>query len=458
MNLLPVTLVDGEELMAYVDRLWERNGLWGLNRHHVHRNYPRLWAEIEAAAPTHSSSDCPTCTSSLQRRWSCPKCLPDQRTPLQPDYTNLICRTHLLWLPTSGGEIREGKPATHSETRSQERLVALRQAGLQACTWWLARSLSTALSGIDNLHTHVYTAGYLMGLSDGSGHISPLALNFLEFQGKFSPTGHLGHVVRSRGPRGSKSTSLWDEAVNGPRTKTVSRNKRVSWLCPKEHSFLASTTRIETHGATCPTCARGENSNPYPLLGELGYEIDLARWHQEGMLSPHSRKQVPWHCPEGHRYTSTPMYRSQGRGCPVCAGFRLWSGYNDLLTVNPSLALEWDMQANGNTAPSEAMSGEKKERRWICRAGHRFTTTTTSRRKQNGCPICSGTVVNSQNCLSSLRPILARQLVESKEAREVTSSARAVLTWICPLGHHYKLRVAARTGADIGCRHCAGRH
>ena len=42
-------------------------------------------------------------------------------------------------------------------------------------------------------------------------------------------------------------------------------------------------------------------------------------------------KKVWWVCKKGHEYQMAPCARAKGgAGCPICAGQRLLSGYNDL--------------------------------------------------------------------------------------------------------------------------------
>lgn len=57
-----------------------------------------------------------------------------------------------------------------------------------------------------------------------------------------------------------------------------------------------------------------------------------------------------------------PCARAKGAGCPICAGQRLLSGYNDLQTRYPEIAKEWDEEKNGGLQPSQVMPGTVKLR------------------------------------------------------------------------------------------------
>jgi len=55
-----------------------------------------------------------------------------------------------------------------------------------------------------------------------------------------------------------------------------------------------------------------------------------------------SHKKVWWKCKEGHEWEAPVKDCSAGRGCPYCAGRKVLIGYNDLQTINPALAREWN--------------------------------------------------------------------------------------------------------------------
>ncbi len=46
------------------------------------------------------------------------------------------------------------------------------------------------------------------------------------------------------------------------------------------------------------------------------------------------------------------VHEAKGAGCPICAGQRLLSGYNDLQTRYPEIAKEWDEEKNGGLQPN----------------------------------------------------------------------------------------------------------
>jgi DNA-directed RNA polymerase subunit RPC12/RpoP len=91
-----------------------------------------------------------------------------------------------------------------------------------------------------------------------------------------------------------------------------------------------------------------ENSiaSKYPeLLKEWNYE-------KNGYLNPEyfsyaSGHKVWWKCSKGHEWEAALYSRNQGIGCPFCSGRFLIKGINDLATLYPNLAEEFDVEKNG---------------------------------------------------------------------------------------------------------------
>ena len=64
-------------------------------------------------------------------------------------------------------------------------------------------------------------------------------------------------------------------------------------------------------------------------------------------------------------------------------------GKNDLLTMRPSLASEWDYSRNGNIVPATVSYSSGKKYWWICPKGHdSYLASPGHRIVGTGCPIC----------------------------------------------------------------------
>ena len=64
-------------------------------------------------------------------------------------------------------------------------------------------------------------------------------------------------------------------------------------------------------------------------------------------------------------------------------------GYNDLTTINPALANEWNYEKNGSLMPENFAESSGKKVWWKCKKGHEWQATIASRNSGTGCPICN---------------------------------------------------------------------
>lgn len=126
----------------------------------------------------------------------------------------------------------------------------------------------------------------------------------------------------------------WNHAKNigvEPSKLTFQTTKIVWWKCKKEHEWRASIYD-RRNGTGCPVCAKDINRHTIipgkndfaSIYPELAKEWDDER--NEGItpecIAAKSNRKVWWKCNNGHHWRATPLGRSTGAGCPVCAGKR----------------------------------------------------------------------------------------------------------------------------------------
>lgn len=183
---------------------------------------------------------------------------------------------------------------------------------------------------------------------------------------------------------------------------TCGSSKKVWWLCKQcGHSWEAKPLSRD-YGAGCPICGRNKAKETYKktkllansladvrpdLLDEWDYELngDLT----PGQVTASSGAKVWWRCKKCNQVWQAKIAgRSYGKGCPVCAGQALVPGVNDLATVNPKLALEWDYDSNHFT-PQQVSARNNLNVAWVCSVcGHRWRTSISARNRGTGCPQC----------------------------------------------------------------------
>ena len=78
-------------------------------------------------------------------------------------------------------------------------------------------------------------------------------------------------------------------------------------------------------------------------------------------------------------------------GCPICANRKIVPGVNDLATVNPEPAAEWDTERNSQLTPDAVAPFSNRKVWWRCGAkGHLYLASIASRSYGHSCPKCSG--------------------------------------------------------------------
>ena len=121
----------------------------------------------------------------------------------------------------------------------------------------------------------------------------------------------------------------WHPTKNGeltPNDLTHGSDKKVWWLCSKEHSYEATIKNKTLKKSQCPYCANkkaSETNNLQILFPEIAKE-----WHptMNKELMPKdftygSHKDVWWLCSKGHSYEKGVYLRTHNKspsGCPKC--------------------------------------------------------------------------------------------------------------------------------------------
>ena len=259
----------------------------------------------------------------------------------------------------------------------------------------------------------------------------------------------------------------WDYEQNTllPSEVTVSSSKKVFWKCKKGHSWLAKVSARNTAGTACPVCdgkvvLAGYNDlqshNP-----KLADEWDFARNKKlPSQVTPFSAEKVWWLCKKGHSWEAAISGRSAGNECPICSGRKVLVGYNDLATVNPKLADEWDSGKN-NLLPTQVTARSNRVVWWKCKFGHSWQSSPDNRTRGHDCPVCSGhTVLPGFNDLESQNSTLVNEWDFEKNTilpSQVTAFSGEHVWWKCEAkGHSWKTAVATRSSGR-NCPRCAGR-
>ena len=134
---------------------------------------------------------------------------------------------------------------------------------------------------------------------------------------------------------------------------------------------------------------------------------------------------------------------------------------NNLATVCPGIAGEWNTERNGELRPSQVSPGSNKKVWWKCAAGHEWQAQIVKRTKGDGCPFCSNhRVLMGFNDLQTTDPALASQWHPSKNGElhpsQVTRGTSRKVWWQCSRGHEWEATIGSRA-SGLGCPYCSNK-
>ena len=176
------------------------------------------------------------------------------------------------------------------------------------------------------------------------------------------------------------------------------------------------------------------------------------------MMTASSTEKVWWQCEKGHEWFARISDRVKGHNCPYCSNKKLLVGYNDLATVHPELAREWDVEKNKGTKASDIITGSGKKYWWKCQQGHSWEAVVYIRVHGCGCPYCSGRyAISGETDLKTLRPDIAVDWDYEKNGtiipEEWTVGSGKKVWWKCKNGHEKCTRIFERVRSN-GCPEC----
>ena len=248
-----------------------------------------------------------------------------------------------------------------------------------------------------------------------------------------------------------------------PSQLTLGSGKKVWWKCGKGHEWEAACySRIA--GNQCPICSGRKVLVGYNDLSTLAPEIAL-QWHpsKNSDCTPkdvtiNSHRKVWWLGSCGHEWKASIADRNNGRGCPYCAGKKVLKGYNDLQTVNPTLAKEWNYKKNNGLTPEDVIPGSGQNVWWKCQRGHEWQAAIGSRNAGRGCPYCSGRyTIRGENDLQTVNPTLAKEWNIEKNTgltpMDVMPNSDKKVWWVCGKGHEWQASIGSRNRGN-GCPFC----
>lgn len=252
---------------------------------------------------------------------------------------------------------------------------------------------------------------------------------------------------------------------------TKGRSSELVLACPRGHRMSGTANArhnsFKSTALGCAVCSGRIALAGYHSLADSG-RLLAATWHptKNGNLTPcdvtpGAAQKVWWVCAKGHDFES-PVYiiGAMQLGCPVCRGYRVIPGVNDLATLSPDVAAQWHPDRNGENSPQAVTAGSGRSVWWRCEFGHEWQAVI-AKRKNRGCPTCSNSRVDAAvNSLQAKNPELAAELHSSRNGSHTSTTlgagAGTKVWWRCAEGHEWVASVANRRRGR-GCPYCRNR-
>lgn len=203
------------------------------------------------------------------------------------------------------------------------------------------------------------------------------------------------------------------------------------------------------------------------LMPEWDYEKNSPLGLFPEKLSSKSNKKAWWRCSHGHSWEMEIYHRTNGRACPYCSNKRVLPGYNDLSTLFPSIAAEWNYEKNSNLDILSCVKGSARDAWWRCSVcGHEWHAKIRARTlRGSGCPECAKLKRAESRHASTLKKkggIFDSKLLEewdykknAKAPENYSSGSNESVWWKCGnCGYEWQARVANRTILNRGCPCC----
>ena len=211
-------------------------------------------------------------------------------------------------------------------------------------------------------------------------------------------SGNCNFIDRSN-PFSLDNISVWLEKNNKnfclvENQKYINKDEKLNLYCFQCKDIFQMCWNDIRNGHGCAIC-RGIQCGENHSLGILREDL-LSQWSPENKVSPFKipvgyTLKVLWVCDTClETYDCSPYERGLDRNCPFCAGKRV-SKSNNLKTMYPEIAKEWDYKKNYPAKPEDFTWGSGSFAYWICsKYGHKWKTRICERtHRGNGCPQCS---------------------------------------------------------------------
>jgi hypothetical protein len=426
-------------------------------------------------------SSCPACTSGLEARWMCELCAHGETVHQYPHLETIVCLTHQRWAGPDTSPAQQ-RPVGAEHLAAERQFRRLRRASVLDTTLFLvlreafrARHLNQSPDS-DDLHLIDFAAYPVLVRAAA-------ALVDWEFMRRlFNPIQPYAAAYATLRARIAEAIGSDSDGV----ARAIWLYLRPTFLSIREHVVTgepyvrawahdfplpASIIRTFTRPAERPEPFRAylHASDDY-VLTEASWEAVLVH-HLNPPKHPGTGKRAEDDfqsiCRDGHRITLLTGTDHKYRGpktdaCRVCSHRLVLSGYNDIVTLYPTVASEFHPEDNDGADPRQILAGSATTYLWRCNnEGHKYPATPSNRTgRKSGCPTCiNRNFVPGVNDILTKCPSLAPEwhpTLNALRCDQVSIGSPNKAWWICRFGHVWEALIASRV-RGVGCKTCGAR-
>ena len=263
---------------------------------------------------------------------------------------------------------------------------------------------------------------------------------------------------------------LNDKNNINPDKLLLGSSQKVWWQCNKcKYKWIADVRHRYARGQGCPVCANRKIIAGYNDLATTHPQV-IQFWNYErntdikpDSISYGSIKKVWWKCSKGHDYLMSIAHKiGQNANCPICSGKIVLVGFNDLATVKPEIAKEWNYDKNGDLLPTQVTYGSNKKVWWKCgKCRCEWMAIIGGRSQGIGCPVCANrTIVEGINDLATCHPEIAQRwhpTLNKLKPTQVASQSNKKVWWCCEKyqEHYFEAKIYHMVNDTTQCPICA---
>ncbi len=253
--------------------------------------------------------------------------------------------------------------------------------------------------------------------------------------------------LQTKFPEIASEADGWD-----PTQVLAGSHLRKNWKCALGHTWVTSVSSRTSRNTKCNFCNGRVVSPGFNDLATTHPELsrEAFGWDASQVVAG-SNSKLNWKCGQGHVWTASVESRAKlNRGCGVCSGNQVLSGFNDFATTSPDL-----VKMLVSEDPQTFTSGSDKRLEWRCELGHQWKTSVKHISRGQGCPYCANyKLLTGFNDLQTKFPEIASE-ADGWNPSTVVAGSPVQKKWKCPEGHSYKSLVSSRTFRKSGCPSCA---